>query len=112
MEQTNKQVIKARMVAKQTDGAYEIYVFQDTLTPKSFVMCARCPNWNGPEPQMMQEGFLNFKEVQAGKDTYYDNIDGCFRAYQYDAIYFLSFVPITHVLRNGFVVEEGKLTVG
>lgn len=96
--------VKARLVGQKRDGAYTVYVFQD-LTTNEFKMCSRCPNWHGEEPKLMQEGFLTYRFVRAGKDTYFESSTGMFLAYQYTATYFLDFVPITHVLKNGYVTE-------
>jgi len=94
--------IKARLVAKKT-GIYTVYVFED-LQNASYIMCTRCPNWVTNEIDLFQEGFLTYKYVVAGKDTWIDK-DRNFQSYQYTANYFMDFVPITHVL-NGNVVEE------
>lgn len=109
MEQ-NKICIKARLVAQKEEGQYINYVFENTSTHE-FVMCTRVPNWSGDLPHLMQEGYLEYKDVQAGTSTYFDNVDNTFRAYQYTATYFQSFVPITHVLRDGFVVNHTQLKV-
>lgn len=111
MEQKLEKVIKARLVATAMDGAYETYVFQDMNSPLDFHMCTRCPNWTSERPELLQEGFLSFKDVIAGRDTYYDKLDGCHRAYQYTATYFINFVPITHVLKDGYVVDKSALIV-
>lgn len=110
MEQKLDKCIKAQLMASQQDGAYKIYVFQDQTTGE-FIMCSRCPNWRGDEPEELQEGFVHFKHVEGGKDTYFDARIGQFVAYQYSATYFLSFVPITHVLKDGFVINKNKLKI-
>lgn len=102
--------MKARLLACKEDGAYTIYVFQD-LTSNEFIMCTRCPNWQGETPVAMQEGFLKYKYVVAGKDTYYDKTAERFLAYQYTNTYFLDFVPITHVLKDGYVTDLSELKV-
>lgn len=91
-------------MALKQDGSYTVYVFQD-LTNDEFIMCSRCPNWQGDLPQLMQEGFLHYRDVVAGRDTYFDSSSGEFIAYQYTNTYFQDFVPITHVLRNGYVTD-------
>jgi hypothetical protein len=114
MEQIKEQCIRARLVAKQQDGQYVKYVFEDILFVDHkyrFITMTRCPNWHGQEPTCFQEGFVTFKPVQAGKDTYYCNQDQTFKQYNYTAIYYIEFVPVTHVLKNGYVIEKGKLKV-
>lgn len=90
------------------------YVFEDlhyVNHRERFITMTRCPNWRGQEPTPIQEGFVTFKSVEAGKDTYYSNIDQTFKQYNYTAIYYIEFVPITHVLLDGYVIEKGKLKV-
>lgn len=101
--------IKAQLMAKSESEGYTKYVFQDLVTMK-FIMCTRCPNWNG-SVELLQEGYLSYMFVQAGKDTWYSNRDNKYYAYQHTANYFQDFVPITHVLSNGFVVDKTKLIV-
>ena len=110
MEQKNEKCIKARLVGSKEEGAYTVYVFED-LTTHDFIMCSKCPNWNGEDPVMLQEGFMQFKHVKGGKDTYFEASSGTHKCYQFTATYFQSFVPITHVLVDGFVVDKNKLTV-
>lgn len=109
MEQ-NEKCIKARLMASMEDGAYTIYVFEDLLTGE-FHMVKRPPNWEGTEPDELQEGFLTYKSVQAGIDKYYSNELQRFVLYQYDGVYFHTFVPITRVLKDGFVVNKGEIIV-
>lgn len=103
--------IRARLITLQTDGAYTSYVFQNMDDMTEYVMCTRMPNWNGTEPTPWQEGFLEYKFVVAGRDTYYEKLTQTFKAYQYTDTYFLDFVPITHVLNNGVVTPKNMLVV-
>lgn len=103
------------MVAREVDGAYIKYVFENLSVGQEsddlFVMLTRCPNWHGKEPDVMQDGFVTFKYVRAGEDTYYDQRDQAFKAYNYTAMYFIDFVPVTYVLRNGYVTPKHTLKV-
>lgn len=112
MEQKLENCIKARLVAVEDDGNYKVCVFEDLVTFGNFVMCTRCPNWNGVEPELLQEGYLSYRDVTAGKDRYYDAKDGMMKDYQYTATYYLNFVPITHVLNGNTIVTKNKLVVG
>lgn len=98
------------MVASSEDGGYTRYVFHN-LEDDSLVMVTRVPNWKGTPPEQLQEGYLEYKFVQAGKDTYFDNTLGRFRAYQYTNHYFLDFIPITHVLKDGYVVQTDTIQI-
>ena len=95
--------IKAKLVAKRT-GIYTTYVFEDIHKTNSYIMCTRCPNWATTDIDIFQEGFLTYKYVIAGIDSWLDK-NNTFKSYQYTANYFTNFIPITHVLNNT-VVEE------
>lgn len=109
MEEGQGVCVKARLVAVEED-VYTKYVFE-VLDDSSFVMVTRVPNWKGEKPTMLQEGFLQYKFVQAGKDTWFDSAYGIFRAYQYTTHYFLDFIPITHVLKDGFVSQTNIIQI-
>lgn len=108
MEQKNKICIKARLVAQKMDGAYKIYVFQDTIK-LNYVMCTRVPNWQCDAINVGEDGFLDYHTVIGGVDRYFDSVDGVYKHYMQDATYFLNFVPITKVLADGYVVDNTKL---
>lgn len=114
MEQKEK-CIKARLVAVEEDGAYTKYVFENLSVTRDsdelFIMLTRCPNWHGKEPNVMQEGFVTYKYVRAGEDTYWDLREGTFKAYNYTAMYFIDFVPVTYVLKDGYVNLKYSLKV-
>jgi len=110
MEQKLEKCIKARLVGQGADEGYTTYVFEN-LNTGDFVMCSRCPNWRGDEPRVMQDGYVEFKDVKGGVDTYFEASSGQHKFYQYTATYFLNFVPITHVLKNGFVTNTNQLKV-
>lgn len=97
------------------ESPYTRYVFENLhlefKDDYKFVTVTRCPNWNGKEPEVQQEGYLELKSVEAGKDTYFDVNEQKHKLYNYTAIYFLSFVPITHVLSNGSVVASNQIKI-
>lgn len=102
--------IKARLVAEEADGAYTTCVFQDLIDPNRFIMMTRVPNWQGTRPTLLQEGFLEYKFVNAG-DKYYHTDLGREVSYQYTNHYFVNFVPITHVLRDGYVTQIDTIQI-
>lgn len=110
MEQKNKICIKARLVGEKQDGAYKIYVFQNTVE-LDFVMCTRVPNWQADEVKIAEEGFLEYHTVVGGQSRYFDAVDSVYKLYQQDATYFLNFVPITKVLVDGYVIDKSTLTL-
>ena len=103
MEQQGK-CVKARLLAIMPEGGYMVYVYQN-LDNNEYVMCTRVPNWQGDEPKLLQDGFLSYKFVIAGRDEYYDKLEDKHKKYQYTATYFTNFVPITSVLKDGYVVD-------
>jgi len=110
MEQKNRICVKARLVAKKDEGAYTQYVFQDMIK-LDFIMCTRCPNWQTNQVNLLEDGYLEYHEVRGGVDTYYDASVQYTKTYQDDATYFLNFVPITKVLKDGYVVDKTELLV-
>ena len=110
MEQKNKICIKARLVGQSTDGSYKNYVFQDMGTLE-YIMCTRLPNWNVDDVKIAEAGFLEYQTVIGGQDTYFSSIDQITKRYLQDATYFLNFVPITKVLKDGYVVDSDKLVL-
>lgn len=108
MEQSK--CVRVVLTAKKYSDGYLIYVFRN-LDTMEFIMCSQCPNWNCKEVELMQEGFLEYRFVKAGKDTYFDKVSGKHLYYNYTAHYFQDFVPITHVLKDGFVVKTDVLKV-
>lgn len=55
-------------------------------------MCTKCPNWQSPTFKVGQEGYLKIKEIEAGKDTWYDQNSGELVPYKYSGIQFFDFV--------------------
>lgn len=110
MIEKNEICIKARLVAKRED-VYTVYVFKDLDKEGNYVMCTKCPNWNSNNIDMFQEGFLTYKFVRAGEDTWFNNDSGKFEAYSYTANYFLDFVPITHVVDANRIVNINEIIV-
>lgn len=81
-------------MAKEHDfGGYTTYVFQN-LESKSvydkYLMCTRWPNWEHRNLDLGETGYLTYKEVVAGVDTWYDGTS--FIPYNYTNIIFIKFV--------------------
>lgn len=114
-EQSKNTVIKARLVAKR-ESDYSVYVFENldadpTDWSSKYIMCTKCPNWESPEIEDFEEGYLEFLFVNSGTDKWYSHELGEWFYYRYSANYFQSFVPITHVVLGGVVSEKKKLVV-
>lgn len=90
-------IIKAQLLAKKPEfGGYVIYVFQNmnyTSPMDKYVMCTRLPNWNTEIIKVGDVGFLNFKEILAGSDSWYNADTKEYIPYKYSNIYFINFIP-------------------
>ena len=69
--------ILARLVAKEEDALnYITYVFEcldeEILKDTKYVMCTRYPNWNHRMIDIDEVGYLNFFEIRAGVDKWFD----------------------------------------
>lgn len=76
-----------------------------------YIWTTKCPNWNGNDPEIGQEGFMTYTSIVAGRDKWYNKSDQQWYDYRYTANYFLDFVPITHVVLGGRVVSTQELIV-
>ena len=83
--------IRSELVATQYDAQYTIYVFKN-LDTNEYYMCTRLPNWETPPIQIGEKGFVHYKIVIAGKDTWYDKINNVHIPYNYDGYHFVNFV--------------------
>lgn len=85
-------VIKARLSASREDpGDYTKYVFQN-LDTGEYVLCTKFPNWDTPLINLGSVGYLKYKEIIAGKETWYDHVNNVFVPYKFDADQFIDFV--------------------
>lgn len=87
--------ILARLVAKEEDALnYVTYVFEcldeEILKDTKYVMCTRYPNWNHRKIDIGEVGYLNFFEIRAGVDKWFDGEKMI--PYNYSGIQFDKFV--------------------
>ena len=90
-------VLFGRLIAKEEDMlGYIVYVFEnldyntkDYSIFEKYLMCVRYPRWNCREIQLEEEGFVRFKEVEAGES--YFNVSS-FVPYIYYNIQFIYFI--------------------
>lgn len=83
--------IYAKVLVVSIDvGNYVTYVFRD-LENNELLMCTQFPNWEHRLLNKNEVGYLEFKEIQAGKDKWFDGKD--FHSYNYDNIQFIKFIP-------------------
>ncbi len=86
--------IFAKLVAERNDNGYIVYVFKcldkEVAKESPYVMCTRFPNWNHRELEIGEIGYLEFVEIKAGDDTWFD---GATRIpYRYNMIQFIRFI--------------------
>lgn len=85
--------IYSRIVAKRTDlGGYIKYVFSN-LTDGGYIMCVQFPDWNIPLLNVNDEGYLQYKEIIAGIDKWYNSELNQFIPYNYDMVQLIDFIP-------------------
>jgi hypothetical protein len=85
-------VIHAKLLAYREDvGDYIIYAFEN-LTDGTYEICTRLPRWESPILKVGDIGFLKYKEVVAGEDTWYDWTTGRHVPYKQPGVYFIDFV--------------------
>lgn len=84
--------IYAELIAGREElGGYVKYVFRNLENGKP-ILCTKFPNWDCPPIKLHTAGYLKYKEIIAGKDTWYDHANDVFRFYKYDADQFIDFV--------------------
>lgn len=86
--------IKCQLIAQECDiGGYIIYVFKNLDKAPfghNYIMVTRWPNWEHRSLELGEIGYLNYREVVAGVDTWYDGTN--FIPYNYTNIIFIKFV--------------------
>lgn len=89
-------VFHCKLLTYQIDpGDYVIYVFRNLDSSNSlekYIMCTKHPNWQSKPISIGEEGYLKIKEIEAGKDKWYDTNSGQSIAYKYDGVQFFDFI--------------------
>lgn len=86
------EVIHAKLITFREDiGDYVIYVFQN-LANGTYEMCTRMPRWESPRLKIGDVGFLKYKKVIEGEDTWYNRNTGSHVLYNFTNSYFVDFV--------------------
>lgn len=81
--------------ARQELGGYVVYVFKNleaTSWENAYKSVVKFPNWNTPSISIGEIGFLKFKEVIAGEDTWFDTKQATRTLYKYDNTIFIDFI--------------------
>ena len=87
--------VLAKLLASEEDAlGYTTYVFEcldeDVIKETRYIMCTRYPNWDHRKIEIGEVGFLNFFEVKAGIDKWFDG--NKFIPYRYSNIQFMKFI--------------------
>ena len=87
--------VLAKLVAKEKDTLdYTTYVFEcldkDVVKDYKYIMCTRYPNWEHKNIELGEIGYLNFVEIRAGVDTWFDG--NKMIPYNYNNIQFIKFI--------------------
>ena len=80
------------------NGDYTMYVFRK-LKNSEYIMCTRLPNWQTPNVDIGDRGFLQFQIVKAG-DNYYDLAREEHITYKYSNVYFINFVNSSDMIKK------------
>jgi hypothetical protein len=90
-------VNEVELVATRAD-VYTVYVFK-IVGKDEYIFCTKLPNWQTPEIDVGDIGFLKYQIVNSG-DTYYNPDTGVSDVYRYSNIYFMNFVKKSDVVKN------------
>lgn len=88
---------EVKLVAKRS-STYTNYVFKD-LNTNNYIFCTRLPNWQIPEIDIDDTGYLQYREVKAG-DEYINPDTGECIIYRYDNAYLINFVKKSEIIKN------------
>ena len=89
------------LVAKR-DGTYTNYVFKDNNSSE-YIFCTRLPNWQIPEIEIEDIGYLQYQIVEAG-DSYVDPDTGEIILYRYNNSYLKNFVKKSEIIKNKEII--------
>lgn len=104
----NSKTVYCILLLKETDQmGYETYVFRvldkDIRKQTRYIMCVRYPNWQGREIDPGEEGFLTFREIEAGKDTWNNGVEDI--PYKYNSIVFIKFIKKSKDENVKFIIK-------
>ena len=94
-------IINAKLLAIK-HGTYTVYVFKN-LDDGSYVMCTKLPNWQSPEMEIGDEGFLKYEKVVAGQ-SYFNPATTSYQTYNYSNIYFENFINKSEITNSNIIL--------
>ena len=101
--------VLAKLVAKESDTLdYTTYVFEcldsDVVKYSKYIMCTRYPNWDHRNIELDEIGYLNFMEIKAGVDTWFDGSKMI--PYLYNGIQFIKFVHKPESKNYSYIMRD------
>ena len=99
--------VLARLVAKEEDGlGYVTYVFEcldkEVIKDTRYIMCTRYPNWEHRKIDLDEVGYLNFVEIRAGIDKWFNGKDMI--PYNYNNIQFIKFIKKPRIQNHEYIM--------
>lgn len=95
-------MVKEAKLLTVREGYYTMYVFK-LLEENSFLMCTKLPNWQTPEIDIGDEGYLHYEIIKAG-DKYFNPATNNYETYRYDNLYFINFIKKSVVTNNNIIL--------
>ena len=102
---TTQKVDLVKVVASELDSlGYITYVFeyleQDRRTLSPYLMCIRWPNWEHKHLDLGEIGYVEYKEIREGIDTWFDG--NKLVPYRYSTVQFIKF--INHIEKIDYIM--------
>ena len=99
--------VLARLVAKEEDGlGYVTYVFEcldkEVIKDTRYIMCTRYPKWEHRKIDLDEVGYLNFVEIRAGIDKWFNGKDMI--PYNYNNIQFIKFIKKPRIQNHEYIM--------
>lgn len=91
--------LKAELVSFKDEYPYLVYVFKNLDFPE-YIVCTRFPNWDMPPVMLGDKGYINYRIVIAGKDTWYNKEEAVHVPYNYNGNHFINFIPLKEYIKE------------
>lgn len=94
-------LIKEVQLLAIREAVYTLYVFEE-LSSGEYIICTRLPNWQVPEINIGDKGYLQYQDVNAGDEYVTPNGDKV--QYRYSNVYFINFVSKSDIVKNKEII--------
>lgn len=98
--------VHAQLIAKREElDGYIVYVFKNLDNVpfgRQYIMCVRWPNWEEPIIELNEIGYLTFKEVIAGVDSWWDGTK--LVKYDYSNLVFIKFIIEPKQIKKDIII--------